>query len=246
MEAPRGLDEVCSGECFRPEPILQLGTVRPVEDERGLGSAAVTTLLAPLSWGSTYWVGTERRPADRPLLVAAMRVLPAGLLLTAVGVALALGANLSFAVGVVLTKALPTPSDRVASTGWQLLLGVLVIVPLAILAEGAPPRLDGDSVIGFAYISLLATGLAAALWFNGIRRLPAQAPPLLGLASAATGVALCWLLPGQSLAPSQLVGFLVTVSAIAYGATLGGGQGPRPSRPAIAPVVRTHAPYRPR
>ncbi|HLR93997.1 MAG TPA: EamA family transporter [Jiangellaceae bacterium] len=36
--------------------------------------------LAPLSWGTTYLVTTEFLPPDRPLLSAALRALPAGLL----------------------------------------------------------------------------------------------------------------------------------------------------------------------
>ena len=58
------------------------------------------------------------------------------------------------------------------------------------------------------------------LWFNGIRRLPAAAPPLLGLAAPVTGAVLGWVVLGQSLSPVQLTGFVVTLGAIAYGATL--------------------------
>ncbi|WP_312267628.1 EamA family transporter [Neisseria sp.] len=39
------------------------------------------TALAPLIWGSTYFVTTEFLPPDRPLTAAVLRVLPAGLLL---------------------------------------------------------------------------------------------------------------------------------------------------------------------
>src|SRR5262245_13933619 len=39
------------------------------------------TALAPITWGTTYLVTTEFLPADRPLLIAAMRALPIGLLL---------------------------------------------------------------------------------------------------------------------------------------------------------------------
>ena len=40
------------------------------------------TALAPMSWGTTYFVATEFLPAGHPLLVASMRSLPIGLLLT--------------------------------------------------------------------------------------------------------------------------------------------------------------------
>ena len=41
----------------------------------------LATALAPTVWGSTYLVTTEMLPADRPLLAAAARALPVGLLL---------------------------------------------------------------------------------------------------------------------------------------------------------------------
>ncbi|MEL6454437.1 MAG: EamA family transporter, partial [Cyanobacteria bacterium J06623_5] len=40
------------------------------------------TALAPISWGTTYIVATEFLPPGHPLLVAALRSLPIGLLLT--------------------------------------------------------------------------------------------------------------------------------------------------------------------
>ena len=53
------------------------------------------------------------------------------------------------------------------------------------------------------------------MWFTGIRRLPAPAPPLLGLAAPVTGAVLGWVVLGQALSPVQLLGFAVTLGAIA-------------------------------
>ena len=151
--------------------------------------------------------------------------------LDAVGVLAAVGANVSFAVGVVLTKRFPAPPNRLAATGWQLLLGGVVLVPLTAVVEGAPPALTGAQP---RRVRLPQPGrapaLAFVLWFNGIRRLPTAAPPLLGLAAPVTGALLGWVVLGQSLSPVQLAGFAVTLGAIAYGASLGA------SAPAAAPV----------
>ncbi len=48
--------------------------------------AALATVLAPIAWGTTYITITEFLPDDRPLFVAAGRVVPAGLVLIAIGV----------------------------------------------------------------------------------------------------------------------------------------------------------------
>ena len=74
-----------------------------------------------------------------------------------------------------------------------------------LVVEGAPPAVTGRTVLGFAYLSLVGTALAFVLWFNGIRRLPAAAPPLLGLAAPVTGAVhgLAGARPGPGAGPAR-------------------------------------------
>ena len=277
---------------------------------------APTTLLAPVAWGTTYVTVTELLPNGRPLLVAAIRVLPAGLVLLLVGlmqsrwrprgrewrtliglslanfgvffpllvvavyrlpggvaaslggvqpflvaaatwlvagvrprridlgvglaaaigvvfvvirpnagidpigVVAALGANISFSLGVVYTKRLPPPEHRIAATGWQLAISGAVLLPLALLVEGLPASPTAGNVVGFGYLSLVGTALAFLLWFNGVRRLPPAAPPLIGLAAPVTGAVMGWVVLAESLSALQVLGFAITIGAIAYGALL--------------------------
>ena len=53
-----------------------------------------------------------------------------------------------------------------------------------LVVEGMPPALTGRNIAGFMYLSLVGTAAAFIVWFNGIRRLPAASPPLLGLGGA--------------------------------------------------------------
>lgn len=191
------------------------------------GVAAAAGGLQPLLVAALSWPVVGRRPRPRDLAVGGIAALGVGLVvvrpgagLDPAGVVAAIGANLSFALGVVLTRHFPAPSNRVAATGWQLLMGGLVLVPLTAGFEGAPPSLDGRAVAGFAYLSLAGTALAFVLWFDGIRRLPPAAPPLLGLAAPVTGAVLGWAVLDQSLSPLQLTGFAVSLGAISYGASL--------------------------
>ena len=46
---------------------------------------AAVTVLAPITWGTTYVTVTELLPGGRPLFVAAIRVLPAGVVLLFAG-----------------------------------------------------------------------------------------------------------------------------------------------------------------
>ena len=49
---------------------------------------ALVACIAPIAWGSTYFVTSEYLPADYPLYGAFIRALPAGLLLLLIGRAL--------------------------------------------------------------------------------------------------------------------------------------------------------------
>lgn len=196
------------------------------------GVAAAAGGVQPLLVTALSWVVVRRSPRRHELLIGlvaavgvALVVVRPGAGLDPVGVALALGANVSFAFGVVLTKRFPTPPNRVAATGWQLAMAGAVLLPVALVVEGRPPHLTAPGIVGFAYLGIVATGIAYLLWFDGIRALPAAAPPLLGLAAPVTGAILGWAVLGQALSGVQLLGFGITIGAIARGATL-------PDRPA--------------
>ena len=160
-----------------------------------------------------------------------MVVIRPGASIDRVGVLAAIGANVSFSIGVVLTKRFGSAADPLTGTGLQLLLSAVIIVPLALLLEGSAPTLTAENITGIAYLSLIATGAAFVVWFNGIRRLPRQAPPVLGLAAPITGATLGWFALDESLSPIQLTGFAITIGAIVYAATRGSIEtGSRPFR----------------
>lgn len=189
------------------------------------GVAAAAGGVQPLLVVGFTALLARHRPAGREIAVGVVAALGVGLVVLRpgagydpVGLLAALAANLSFAAGVVLTRRHPDPADPVGDVGGQLLVGAALIVPLALLVEGAPPVLDGGQALGVAYFSLVATAGAFVVWFAGIRRLPVVAPPLLGLAAPLTGAVLGWVLLGEDLTPTQLAGFSLTCAAIGYGA----------------------------
>ncbi len=99
--------------------------------------------------------------------------------------------------------------------------GGLLIVPIALLVEGAPPALDGRAVGGYLYLALANTAVAYWLWFRGIGRLGATQVTFLGPLSPLTAAVIGWAALGQSLTPVQVAGM-----ALAW------GDGARPGRPA--------------
>lgn len=266
----------------------------------------LVTAIAPVAWGSTYYVTREFLPPGHPLYGAAIRALPAGLLLllacralprgawwwrsvvlgvlntsaffalvylaaqllptsvasvimatssvvmmliawavlaerpaaaTAVGavlgiagvvtmlltateavsvagVAASVGAMLMSSVGFVLVRRWSGEVPVLASTAWQLVAGGVVVLPVAVLVEGAPPVLDGPAVAGFAYVGVVATALAFTAWFAGLRHLAAGTVGIVGLLNPVTGVLLGTALAAEVLTGRQVAGIVLVLAGI--------------------------------
>ncbi len=164
------------------------------------------------------------------VLGVALLVLGADARLDPVGVLAALGGATSMAAGVVLTKRWGRPAPVLATTGWQLVAGGLLLLPVAALVEGPPPAtLTVANVLGFVHLSLVGTALAYVLWFRGLHRLPVTAVTFLGLLTPVVATVVGWVLLGQAMTPVQGVGVLVVLGALVAAQTRSGRvSGPRP------------------
>jgi probable blue pigment (indigoidine) exporter len=152
--------------------------------------------------------------------------------LDAVGLAAGLAGTASMAAGIVLTRRWGRPVGLLAFTGWQLLAGGLLLAPIALVIEGAPPPIDARGLAGYLWLGLVGTLLAYTLWFQGIERLPVAALSFLPLLAPLVATLLGWLALGQSLTPTQLVGFAVALASIGAGQLT-----PRRRRPVSAVAV---------
>ncbi|MGW6500416.1 EamA family transporter [Nonomuraea angiospora] len=142
-------------------------------------------------------------------------VLRADARLDALGVAAALGGAVVMALGVVLSKRWQSPAPLLATTGWQLVAGGLLLLPVALLVEGPPPAtLSGANLAGYAYLTIIGSALAYVLWFRGLRLLSATKVTFLGLLSPVVATALGWLVLGQELTAAQALGALVVLAAL--------------------------------
>ncbi|MFD8704829.1 DMT family transporter [Kitasatospora sp. NPDC059648] len=148
----------------------------------------------------------------------ALAVLGTGGALDRAGLAASVGAMLVSSVGYVLAARWREGADPLAATAWQLTAGALVLVPLAAGVEGAPPPLNGPTLLAFGYVTLAATALAFACWFTGLRHLPAGTVGLLGLLNPLTGVLLGTTLDGDELGPRQGLGLALVAAGILLGA----------------------------
>ncbi|MFE5794245.1 EamA family transporter [Streptomyces sp. NPDC056503] len=267
------------------------------------------TAVAPVAWGTNYFVTHEFLPADRPLYGAALRALPAGLVLLALrrqrprgawwwrsavlgllnmsvffvlvyaasqllptsvastviavspltmmliawllvserpgvthlagaviglggvcltlltgvegvsvpGVLASAAAMLVSSFGHVLTKRWDAGADVLASTAWQLTAGGLFLLPVAAVVEGPPPAFSAPTLLAFGYVALIATALAFAAWFTGLRHLPAGTVGLIGLLNPVTGVLLGIVVAGEVVTVRQLCGLALILTGVVLG-----------------------------
>lgn len=141
-------------------------------------------------------------------------VLRADARLDAIGVAAALGGAVVMALGVVLAKRWRSDAPVLATTGWQLTAGGLVLLPALFLVEGLPSTLTGANVAGYAYLSIIGAALTYSLWFIGIRALSPVKVTFLTLLSPLVATVLGWAVLGQGLTTLQLLGGLLVLAAV--------------------------------
>nr|WP_083668093.1 EamA family transporter [Saccharothrix sp. CB00851] len=185
------------------------------------GVAATVGAVQPLVVAGLAVVLLGQRMTTRTALAAiagivgvALLVLRADARLDVVGVAAALGGAVAMAAGVVLSKRWTTPAPLLAVTGWQLVAGGVVLLPVTFAVEGPPPALTAANVGGFLYLGVIGGALAYALWFRGIRVLPATQVTFLGLLSPVVATLVGWLVLDQGLTAWQVLGAVVVLGAL--------------------------------
>jgi len=116
----------------------------------------------------------------------------------------------SMATGIVMTKRWGRPKGMTLLnfTGWQLLFGGLMLLPVAWWFEGVPQQLSVNNVLGYVYLCVVGAMLAYSLWFNGIDKLPAITVSFLGFLSSVSAVLLGYFFLDQSLTFIQCLGVL--------------------------------------
>ncbi|OOY08897.1 EamA family transporter [Thioclava sp. F36-7] len=152
------------------------------------------TALAPAIWGSTYLVTTEALPAGYPITLAALRALPAGLLL------------------VAFTRSLPPR----AWLGRTFLLGSLNFALFWSLLFVAAYRLPGGVAATLGSLQAMMVILMARGWLGT----PVRAGAVTAAATGVLGVALLLLGPEAALDPVGVIAGIGGAASMAAGTVL--------------------------
>ncbi|MFD5869640.1 EamA family transporter [Streptomyces sp. NPDC060322] len=214
---------------------------------QSLPTSLASTIMAtsPMVMMAVAWGLVAERPHARHLAGAVVGAGGVALMLlggtasaSPGGVLASVGAMLLSSLGYVLAKRWGGEVDVLASTAWQLIAGGVLLLPFAVLVEGAPPDLDGPALLGFAYVSVVATALAFAAWFAGLRHLPAATVGLVGLLNPVTGVLLGTLTAGETLTARQFCGLGLVLAGVLLGRPVAGKVSGAPGPPRTAEQVR--------
>jgi probable blue pigment (indigoidine) exporter len=203
--------------------------------------ASTVMAVGPVAMMLAAWVLLGRRPRARAVVGGVLGVVGvavmllgggAGAGLDGRGVLASVAAMLLSSVGYVLASRWQGEVDVLPLTAWQLVAGALVLLPVAAVVEGAPPALDRTALLGFAYVSLVATALANVAWFAALRHLGPATTGLVGLLNPVTGVLLGTVVAAETLSGRQVAGITVVLGAMVLGAWVRR----RPVADAAAPV----------
>ena len=130
------------------------------------------------------------------------------------GILAALSGAAAMALGVYLSKHKKTSLPVLAFTGWQLFIGGVFLLPVALLAEPPLESLSPANIGGYLYLCLFGAVFAYVLFFNGIVKLSPAAVSSLGLLSPVSAFVLGWLFLGQGMDAKSLAGFALVLVSI--------------------------------
>lgn len=186
------------------------------------GVAGTLQSLGPIITVLIAWPLLGERPTWLRLTSVVLGAIGVMILLTGgkivldfVGAVAGLIAAVSLALGGVLLNRWGRPIPLLEFTAWQLVIGGVELAALAAFIGDVPASLDVASIAAYAYVALVGTSLAYALWFHGVEKAgaPAVAPffLLIPLVAFALDAVIRGFVPTlvQSLGAAIVLGSLI-------------------------------------
>ncbi len=134
-----------------------------------------------------------------------------------IGILASAAAMVMSSLGYILAKKWSADVKVLSSTSWQLLAGGVMLLPIAVLFEGALPTPTSRAILGFGDVTMIATAVAFAASFAGLRHLTAGTVGLIGLLNPITGVLLGIGIAGESLNFRQMCGLALVLLGVLPG-----------------------------
>jgi drug/metabolite transporter (DMT)-like permease len=133
------------------------------------------------------------------------------------GIVFALAVGVCWGGGTVYLKWAHIEADQMGAGSWQMTIAAVILVACMLIFDGGP-HFGGahrDGILATAWTGIAGNGIAYALWFTIIRRLPAVTASLGVLASPVIGVIGSFLLLGEVPTAPDMIGFALIFVASA-------------------------------
>jgi probable blue pigment (indigoidine) exporter len=202
------------------------------------GLAATLQASSPLAVMAIAWLVIGERAGVVRVAAALVGLVGVTLLVLrnpghvdTLGLVGAFGSVLVSALGFVLIKRWKAPVDLLTLVSWQLVVGGLALLPVALIVEGGPPAIDAPAALGFLWIAGVGTGLAYVCWFRGLRLMSAGSVSIIGLVNPAVGTLLGVAFAHEVFGPVQALGMVLVLGGVLVGQRFG----QRPSERAVVP-----------
>jgi len=127
-----------------------------------------------------------------------------------------LAAGLCWGGGVVVSKKLfqERPPAMLNFITWQMLLGGVFCLPLALFIPQQPTILSVELFMGMAYMAILASALGWWLWLSVVRRVSVAVVGMSSLGVPVLAVILAWLLLDEEPDSATLIGIASIVAGL--------------------------------
>jgi len=188
------------------------------------GVAATAGAIQPLLVILFSWGILHEKPSKLSIGAAIAGFIGVGLLvlsptarLDGIGVLAAITGAATMGLGTVLVKRWKRPVSLLVFTAWQLVIGGMVLLPIALIVEGPITQLSITNLLGFVYLGLIGTGVAYALWFRGIDQLKPSVVSYLGLLSPVVATLIGFVVLHQTFTSLQWIGIAIILVSILLG-----------------------------
>jgi probable blue pigment (indigoidine) exporter len=130
------------------------------------------------------------------------------------GIALCVLAALALAVATLAVRGASTGGNLMMIVGMQMLVGALVLAPVALLFEVPPHTVSGAAIAAFAY-QIFVPGLAATLiWFALVAQIGAVRAAAFHFLNPFFGVAVAAVLLNETLGLLDMLGVAIIMAGI--------------------------------
>ena len=139
-----------------------------------------------------------------------------------------LGAGLCYATSGLIIRRIDLPPVGLAFIA--LVIGAIILLPLALLVDGMPTRAPGPTAwIALVYLGAFPTGLAYVLRFHLIRKIGYSIFALSVYMIPAFGVLLGFLILGEPVTPKLGIALALILAGLYFAQRGSGPAGPRPA-----------------